>query len=114
MIVPLLVGAGVLGLLFLSSKTKKPAFELQSAPENVGMDPKQFQGQDIVGLCMTVDITAAGITVPGIPSGNVLMKVTENMTPSGEVLAVPFDPRLPSGLAAVRIPAKAISGFGDC
>jgi hypothetical protein len=112
MLVPILLGAGLLGLMLFSNK--KPAFALQSGPESIGVDPKQFQGQDIVGLCMTVDIGTARMTVPGIASGNILMKVEANMDSAGEVLGRPIDPRLPSGLAAVKVPAKAISGFGDC
>lgn len=67
-----------------------------------------------VGLCITVDIGAAGLIVEGIPNGVVLFRITEPMDGTNAVKASPVDPRLVPGSPDMIVPRAAITGGGDC
>ena len=90
--------------------TSGTPFISHSPPANIG-EPAGPRQDIRVGDTLTVDVKTAGFTIPEIPTGNVLLKVTQVDAPDMQSLqAVSIDPRL-SPPRGFTVPRKAVSGI---
>jgi hypothetical protein len=104
--------AGTLDVASLLKGTDGTVF-VKTSPQMQGQSiPNDIAEQILAGDKLTVDIGGAGMQIPAIGAGNMLMLAKSNPNMSaGTITAVSIDPRVPDNGPVLTIPLKSITGI---